>query len=55
VLQIVLAVLLAPLLAGETWSSDPIVLGGLAASLAVLAIGAAVLASTDAIAEMVDS
>jgi drug/metabolite transporter (DMT)-like permease len=55
VLQIVLAVLLAPLLAGETWSSDPIVLGGLASSLAVLAIGAAVLASTDAIAEMVDS
>ncbi|MDQ3678881.1 MAG: hypothetical protein M3401_19130 [Actinomycetota bacterium] len=55
VIQIVVAVLLAPLLAGETWSSDPLSLGGLGASLAVLAGGAAVLASAEAVAAMVDS
>lgn len=55
VIQIVVAVLVAPVLAGETWSSDPLVLGGLGASLAVLAGGTAVLASAGAVAEMVDS
>jgi len=55
VIQIVLAVLLAPFLAGETWSSDPLVLGGLGASLAVLAIGTGVLASAGAVTAMVDS
>ena len=55
VIQIVVAVLLAPLLAGETWSSDPLILGGLGASLAVLAGGTAVLASAGAVAAMVDS
>jgi hypothetical protein len=51
----VVAVLLAPLLAGETWSSDPLVLGGLGASLAVLAGGTVALASAGAVAAMVDS
>ncbi|MGI8931168.1 MAG: hypothetical protein ACR2FK_02140 [Sphingomicrobium sp.] len=55
VIQIVVAVLLAPLLAGETWSSDPLILGGLGASLAMLAVGAAVLASAEAVAAMVES
>jgi len=55
VIQIVVAVVLAPLLAGETWSSNPLVLGGLAASLAVLAAGTAMLASAGAVAAMVDS
>ena len=55
VIQIVVAVLLAPLLAGETWSSDPLVLAGLGASLAVLAGGTAVLASAGAVVAMVDS
>jgi drug/metabolite transporter (DMT)-like permease len=55
VIQIVVAVLLAPLLAGETWSSDPLVLGGLGASLAVLAGGTVALASAGAVAAMVDS
>jgi drug/metabolite transporter (DMT)-like permease len=55
VIQIVVAVLLAPLLAGESWSSDPLVLGGLGVSLVVLAGGTAVLARAGAVAAMVDS
>lgn len=55
VIQIVVAVLLAPLLGGETWSSDPLILGGLGASLAVLAGGTAALASCRAVAVAVDS
>ena len=55
VIQIVVAVALAPLLAGETWSSDPLVLGALGASLAVLASGTALLASAGAVGAMVDS
>jgi drug/metabolite transporter (DMT)-like permease len=55
VIQIVVAVLLAPLLAGEQWSADPLVLVTLAVSLAVLAAGTAVLASAGAVAAVVDS
>lgn len=55
VTQIVLGVLLAPLLAGETWSSDPLLLLVLGVSLAVLAAGTAVLASCGAVTAMVDS
>jgi len=55
VIQIVVAVLLAPVLAGETWSADPLVLGGLVASLGVLAGGTAVLAGAGAVAAVVDS
>lgn len=55
VIQIVVAVLLAPLLAGEKWGLDPLVLLGLGASLAVLAGGTAVLAGAGAVAAMVDS
>ena len=39
VVQIVVAVLLAPLLAGEPWQPDPLLLAALAASLAVVAEG----------------
>lgn len=55
VIQIVVAVLLAPLIAGETWSSDPLVLAGLGSSLAVLAVGTAVLARAGAVGAMVDT
>ena len=55
VVQIVLAVLLAPVLAGERWTTDPLLLAVLGASLAVLAAGTAVLASSGAVAAMVDS
>ena len=55
VIQIVVAVALAPVLAGESWSSDPLVLTGLGSSLAVLAVGTAVLASAGAVAAMVES
>lgn len=54
VIQIVVAVLLAPLIAGETWSSDPVVLAGVGVSLAVLAAGTAVLAGAGAVGAMVD-
>ena len=53
VIQIVLAVLLAPLLAGERWSTNPLLLVVLGISLAVLAAGTAVLASAGAVAAMV--
>ncbi len=55
VIQIVLAVLLAPLLAGETWSTNPLLLLVLGVSLAVLVAGTMVLASCGAVAAMVDS
>jgi len=53
VTQIVLTVLLAPLLAGETWSADPVLLLVLGLSLAILAAGTAVLASCGAVTAMV--
>jgi len=55
VIQIVLAVLCAPLLAGEQWSTNPLKLAVLGASLVVLAAGTAVLASSGAVAAMVDT
>jgi hypothetical protein len=55
VIQIVLAVLCAPLLAGERWSTDPLLLVVLGASLVVLAAGTVVLASAGAVAAVVDS
>ena len=54
VIQIVLAVLCAPLLAGEQWSTDPLKLAVLGVSLVVLAAGTAVLASAGAVAAAVD-
>src|SRR5215213_9411618 len=55
VIQIVPAVLCAPLLAGERWSTDPLKLVLLGVSLVVLAAGTAVLASAGAVAAVVDS
>jgi hypothetical protein len=55
VIQIVLAVLCAPLLAGEQWSTDPLKLVVLGVSLVVLAAGTAVLASAGAVAAVVDA
>lgn len=55
VIQIVLAVLLAPLLAGEKWSTNPVMLLVLGVSLAVLAVGTGVLAGAGAVAAAVDS
>ncbi len=49
VVQIVVAVLLAPLLAGEIWSPDPLMLLALAISLAVVALGTRSLASSPAV------
>ena len=53
VIQIVLAVLCAPLLAGEQWSTEPLELAVLGVSLVVLAAGTAVLASAGAVAAVV--
>ena len=53
VIQIVLAVLCAPLLAGEQWSTEPLQLAALGVSLVVLAAGTAVLASAGAVAAVV--
>jgi hypothetical protein len=53
VIQIVLAVLCAPLLAGEQWSTEPFQLAVLGVSLIVLAAGTAVLASAGAVAAVV--
>ena len=53
VTQIVLAVLCAPLLAGERWSTEPLELVLLGVSLVVLAAGTAVLASAGAVAAVV--
>ena len=55
VIQIVLAVLMAPVLAGEPWSTDPLKLAALGVSLVVLAAGTAVLASAGAVAAVVDN
>jgi drug/metabolite transporter (DMT)-like permease len=49
VVQIVVAVLLAPLLAGERWSPEPLRVAGLAVSLAVLAAGTRALAGARAV------
>jgi drug/metabolite transporter (DMT)-like permease len=53
VIQIVLAVLCAPLLAGEQWSTEPFALAVLGASLVVVSAGTAVLASAGAVAAVV--
>jgi drug/metabolite transporter (DMT)-like permease len=53
VIQIVLAVLCAPLLAGEQWSTEPLKLVMLGVSLVILAAGTAVLASAGAVAAVV--
>jgi drug/metabolite transporter (DMT)-like permease len=55
VIQIVVAVLLAPVLAGEKWSANPALLAVLGVSLAVVAVGTAVLASAGAVVAVVDS
>lgn len=49
VVQIVVAVLLAPLLAGEGWSPDPLVLVGLGVSLAVVAAATRALAGSSTV------
>jgi len=49
VVQILVAVLLAPLLAGEGWSPDPLVVAGLGLSLAVVAAGTRALAGATAV------
>src|SRR4051794_29867780 len=49
VVQIVVAVLLAPLLAGEHWSPDPLVIAVLAVSLVVVAAGTRALAGARAV------
>lgn len=49
VVQIVVAVLLAPLLAGERWSLDPLLVAGLAVFLPVLAAGTWALAGARAV------
>jgi len=49
VVQIVVAVLLAPLLAGESWSPDALVLVCLAVSLVVVALGTRALAGAKAV------
>jgi len=49
VVQIAVAVLLAPLLAGEGWSSDPLVVVGLVISLTVLVAGTRALAGASAV------
>jgi drug/metabolite transporter (DMT)-like permease len=49
VVQIVVAVLLAPLLAGEGWSPDPLVVAGLPISLTVLVAGTRALAGASAV------
>ncbi|MGI8659459.1 MAG: hypothetical protein ACR2LH_00235 [Thermoleophilaceae bacterium] len=49
VVQIVVAVLLAPTLAGETWAPNPLMLATLAISLAVVALGTRSLASSPAV------
>jgi drug/metabolite transporter (DMT)-like permease len=53
VTQIVVAVLLAPLLAGESWSPNPVLVAGLAVSLVVLAAGTHSLAGTRAVSRVV--
>ena len=55
VTQMVVAVVLAPLLAGEGWSTKPFVVVALAASLAVVAVGTAVLASAPPVVAAVET
>jgi drug/metabolite transporter (DMT)-like permease len=53
VVQIVVAVLLAPLLAGESWSPDPLVIVGLAVSLVVVSAGTRSLAGAHAVGRVI--
>ena len=55
VIQIVVAVVLGPLLGGEHWSSEPLMLVALAASLAVVVAGTALLASAPMVGTAVDT
>ncbi len=55
VIQIVVAVVLGPLLGGERWSSEPLVLVALVASLAVVVAGTALLASARMVGTAVDT
>jgi drug/metabolite transporter (DMT)-like permease len=55
VVQIVVAVLLAPLLAGESWSPDALVVAGLVASLVVVSAGTRVLAGARAVGRIIDT
>jgi drug/metabolite transporter (DMT)-like permease len=54
VVQIVVAVLLAPLLAGESWSPDALVFGALVASLVVVSAGTRALAGARAVGRVID-
>ena len=54
-IQIVVAVVLGPLLGGERWSSEPLVLVALVASLAVVVAGTALLASARMVGTAVDT
>src|SRR3954453_1112499 len=53
VVQIVVAVLLAPLLAGESWSPDPLVVVVLVVSLVVVAFATRALAGAGAVGRAV--
>jgi drug/metabolite transporter (DMT)-like permease len=53
VVQIVVAVLLAPLLAGERWSPEPLNVAGLTVSLAVVAAGTHALATARAVGRVI--
>jgi drug/metabolite transporter (DMT)-like permease len=53
VVQIVVAVLLAPLLAGERWNLEPLTVAGLTASLAVVAAGTHALATARAVGRVI--
>jgi drug/metabolite transporter (DMT)-like permease len=55
VIQIVVAVVLGPLLGGERWTSEPFMLVALAASLAVVVAGTALLASAPMVGTAVDT
>ena len=55
VIQIVVGVVLGPVLGGERLSSEPLMLVGLAASLAVVAAGTAVLAGARVVGTAVDT
>src|SRR4051795_2759182 len=52
VMQIVIPVVLAPLVGGEGWSDTPLGGGVLAAALVAIAVGAALLASSPAVARL---
>jgi drug/metabolite transporter (DMT)-like permease len=53
VVQIVVAVLLAPLLAGESWSPDALVIVALVASLVLVSAGTRVLAGAQAVGRVI--